>query len=106
MIQVALKNFDQIVERAKQSFRKQRVVVAGADSENILLGVFDAQDAGFATPVLVGEESKILKTDGALRACKVMRVCPECGKATKPAHLIDADGTKHRVCKKCSKVID
>ena len=57
---MALKNFDQIVERAKQSFRKQRVVVAGADSENILLGVFDAQDAGFATPVLVGEESKIL----------------------------------------------
>ena len=53
-----------------------------------------------------GEESKIIKTEGALRACKVMRVCPECGKATKPAHLIDADGTKHRVCKKCSKVID
>ncbi len=57
---MALKNFDQIVERAKQSFRKQRVVVAGADSENILLGVFDAQDAGFATPVLVGEAAKIL----------------------------------------------
>jgi phosphotransacetylase len=57
---MALKNFDQIVERAKLSFHKQRVVVAGADSENILLGVFEAQDAGFATPVLVGEEAKIL----------------------------------------------
>ena len=44
-----LKNFDQIVERAKQSFRKQRVVIAGADSENILLGAFEAQDAGFAS---------------------------------------------------------
>ena len=54
-----LKNFDQIVERAKQSFRKQRVVIAGADSENILLGAFEAQDAGFATPVLVGEAGKI-----------------------------------------------
>ena len=54
-----LKNFDQIVERAKQSFRKQRVVIAGADSENILLGAFEAQDAGFATPVLVGEPEKI-----------------------------------------------
>ena len=54
-----LKNFDQIVERAKQSFRKQRVVIAGADSENILLGAFEAQDAGFATPVLVGEAEKI-----------------------------------------------
>ena len=57
---MALKNFDQIVERAKQSFRPQRVVIAGADSENILLGAFEAQDAGFATPILVGEPSKIL----------------------------------------------
>ena len=57
---MALTNFDQIVERAKQSFRKERVVIAGADSENILLGAFEAQDAGFATPILVGEEEKIL----------------------------------------------
>lgn len=56
---MALTNFDQIVERAKQSFRKERVVIAGADSENILLGAFEAQDAGFATPILVGEPTKI-----------------------------------------------
>ena len=54
-----LKNFDRIIERAKQSFRKERVVIAGADAENILLGAFEAQDAGFATPVLVGERDKI-----------------------------------------------
>ena len=57
---MALKNFDQIVERAKQSFRPKRVVIAGADAENILLGTFQAQDAGFVSPVLVGEPSKIL----------------------------------------------
>ena len=57
---MALHNFDQIVERAKQSFRKERVVIAGADSENILLGAFEAQNAGFATPILVGEAEKIL----------------------------------------------
>ena len=56
---MALKNFDQIVERAKQSFTKKRVVIAGADSENILLGAFEAQDAGFSTPILVGEAEKI-----------------------------------------------
>ena len=56
---MALKNFDQIVERAKQSFRKQRVVIAGADSENILLGAFEAQDAGFAALTLVGEPDKV-----------------------------------------------
>ena len=54
-----LNNFDQIVERAKKSLRKQRVVIAGADSENILLGAFEAQDAGFASLILVGEPEKI-----------------------------------------------
>ncbi len=51
--------FEQIVERAKQSFRKERVVIAGADAENILLGAFDAQDAGFAAPILVGDPAKV-----------------------------------------------
>ena len=59
MYKMALKNFDQIVERAKQSFKPKRVVIAGADAENILLGTFEAQDAGFAAPVLVGEADKI-----------------------------------------------
>lgn len=54
-----LKNFDRIIERAKQSLRKERVVIAGADAENILLGAFEAQEAGFATPILVGERDKI-----------------------------------------------
>ena len=54
-----MKDFNQIVERAKRSFRKMRVVIAGADAENILLGTFEAQDAGFASPVLVGEAEKI-----------------------------------------------
>lgn len=57
---MALKNFDQIVARAEQSLKKKRVVIAGADAENILLGTFQAQERGFAAPVLVGEESKIL----------------------------------------------
>ena len=57
---MALKNFESIVERAKQTSEPKRVVIAGADSENILLGAFEAQDAGFVTPVLVGEESKIV----------------------------------------------
>lgn len=57
---MALKNFDQIVARAEQSLKKKRVVIAGADAENILLGTFQAQERGFATPVLVGEESRIL----------------------------------------------
>ena len=51
---MAQRTFENIVEKAKNAGVKNRVVIAGADAENILLGTFEAQDAGFATPVLVG----------------------------------------------------
>lgn len=56
---MALNSFEQIVERAKASGVKYRVVIAGADSENILLGAFKARDEGFAELVLVGEAEKV-----------------------------------------------
>ncbi len=52
-------NFDFIVERAKASLKPVRVAIAGADAENIMLGAFDAVDAGFAEAILVGDKEKI-----------------------------------------------
>ena len=52
-----------------------------------------------------GEEGGILKKEAPLYACKVMRVCPKCDKATRPAHKVLADGSKVRVCKKCGAEI-
>ena len=57
---MAVKSFEQIVEKAKASGEKNRVVIAGADCENILLGAFRAQEEGFAELVLVGETGKVL----------------------------------------------
>ena len=53
------KEFDGIVAKAKASKKPMRVAVAGADAENMLRGIFDAQEAGFVEPVLVGNEEKI-----------------------------------------------
>ena len=41
-----------------------------------------------------------MKAESAVYACKVMAVCPKCGKATRLAHKIEGD-TKTRVCKHC-----
>ncbi len=56
---MAVKNFEQVVQKAKASGEKNRVVIAGADCENVLLGAFQAQDEGFAELTLVGEAGKI-----------------------------------------------
>lgn len=53
------KEFDPIIEKAKSLDKPIRAVVAGANAENILKGLFAAQDAGFVYPVLVGNERKI-----------------------------------------------
>ncbi|MCL2678146.1 MAG: 50S ribosomal protein L24 [Clostridiales bacterium] len=52
-----------------------------------------------------GEPGGIIKHEGAIRASKVMRVCPKCHKPTRIAHRIMADGGKVRRCKKCGEDI-
>ena len=51
-----------------------------------------------------GEQGGIVKAEGAMYACKVMPVCPKCGKATRPAHKVEGD-KKVRVCKHCGAEI-
>ena len=56
-------------------------------------------------PRRMGETGGIVKAEGAMYACKVMLVCPKCGKPTRIAHKVLNDGSKERVCKnpKCGE---
>ena len=51
------------------------------------------------------EEGGIVKMETPIYACKVMLVCPKCGKPTRPAFRILEDGSKARVCRKCGEII-
>ncbi|MBR5260718.1 MAG: hypothetical protein IKV47_00965 [Oscillospiraceae bacterium] len=53
------KEFDFVIQRAKSLARPARVAIAGADLENILTGVFEAESHGICTPILVGNEDRI-----------------------------------------------
>ena len=53
------KNFDFVVDKARAVEKPIRVAIAGADAENILLGAFRAEAAGFAELILVGDPDKI-----------------------------------------------
>ena len=55
-----------------------------------------------------GENSQIVKTEGAMYASKVMLVCPKCDKAvrTKVAYVTEGDKkVKVRLCAKCGAEI-
>ena len=55
-------------------------------------------------PKKQGEQGGIIKMETPIYACKVMVVCPKCGKPTRVAHKVDGD-KKVRVCKKCGAEI-
>ena len=46
--------FQTIIEKAKSQERPMRVAVAGADAENMLRGLFQAEAEGWVKPILVG----------------------------------------------------
>ena len=48
-------------------------------------------------------ESAIIEREAAINSSKVMLYCNKCKKATRIASKILDDGTKVRVCKKCSE---
>ena len=51
------------------------------------------------------DQGGIIKTETPIYACKVMVVCPKCGKPTRVAHKI-TDGKKARICKKCGAELE
>ena len=54
------KEFDFVIQRAKSLERPARMVVAGADCENIMKAVFEAEAQGFCQPILVGAKERIV----------------------------------------------
>lgn len=51
-------------------------------------------------------QAGIIKQESPLNACKVMLVCPSCGKATRVRRAYLEDGRKVRLCKKCGEIVD
>lgn len=55
-----LKNFDEMLALLPKNAAPRRIVLAGSDGENMLKGLFAAQEAGFAQPVLVGDRARTI----------------------------------------------
>jgi len=56
-----------------------------------------------------GQESGIVEREASIPPCKVMLICPRCGKRTRiGVKMIKAgeEREKLRICKKCGEVID
>lgn len=52
-----------------------------------------------------GQKGGIVEKERALKASKVMLLCPNCQKRIRVAYSIDKNGDKSRICRKCKSII-
>lgn len=57
-------------------------------------------------PTQKNPKGGIIKQEAAMHVCKVMLVCPNCGKPTRISRAFLDNGRKVRVCKKCNEIVD
>jgi large subunit ribosomal protein L24 len=93
-----------VVLSGKDKGKQGKVMSADPESRKVLVeGVHVAKR--HKKPRKQGEPGGIITKETPIFANKVMRVCPKCDKPTRPAHGIDKNGNKVRVCKKCNAEI-
>lgn len=88
-----------VVLSGKDKGKEGKVLVADPQGGKVIVeGVNVASK--HMKPKKQGEQGGIIKAETPIYACKVMVVCPKCGKPTRIAHKLDG-GKSVRVCKKC-----
>jgi large subunit ribosomal protein L24 len=93
-----------IVLSGKDKGKEGKVLSADPKNSKVIVeGVNVAKH--HVKPRKQGDEGGIIKKETPIYVSKVMRVCPKCSKPTRTAHKILDDGSKVRVCKKCSAEI-
>lgn len=102
---VHVKTGDTVVVLSGKERGKQGKVVAVSPKEGKVIVEGVNMVTRHVKPRKMGQEGGIVKAEGAMYACKVQIVCPHCGKPSRIAHKVNADGKKERICKKCGKAL-
>ena len=78
----------------KESGKADRVIVEGVNVATKAV-----------KPTRQDQQGGLIESEIPIYASKVMRVCPKCGKPTREAWKVEANGDKSRVCKQCGETI-
>ena len=89
-----------VIVRSKQGLRRDGKVLQTSPKEGKVIVEGLNMVTKHVKPRRQGEQGGIVKAEGAIYACKVMPVCPKCGKATRVGHSVK-DGKNVRICRKC-----
>ena len=99
---VHVKTNDTVVILTGKVKGKQGTVLAVSPKEGKIIVEGCNMIKKHVKPRKMGDKGGIVDAESAMYACKAMLVCPKCGKPTRAAHKITAEG-KVRLCKKCGE---
>lgn len=93
-----------VVLSGKEKGKKGKILASSPKEGKVIIEGINVVSK-HVKPRKAGQEGGIVKTEGAMYACKVQLVCPKCGKSTRVAHKFTEEGKKERICKKCDQAM-
>ncbi len=94
-----------IVISGKDKGKKGKVLAVNPSEKKVIVEKVNVMTR-HQKPRSQTQQGGLVQKESPIYACKVMRVCPKCGKATRIGKQVNAEGKAFRVCKNCHEVID
>jgi large subunit ribosomal protein L24 len=98
------KNDTVLVTTGREKGKKGRVLSVNPSEEELLIERINVIKRHMK-PSKKQTQGGIVEKEAPLHISNVMLLCPKCGKPTRIAHAVLADGNKVRLCKRCKEVI-
>lgn len=99
------KNDTVVVLTGKDRGKKGRVIQVFPERGQVLVEAVNYRRV-HRRPTKNNPKGGILQMEGPLAISNVALVCPRCGKASRVGYTFLADGTKHRICRKCREILE
>lgn len=93
-----------VVISGKSKGKKGKVLVTSPKEKKVIVEGINVVTK-HVKPRTQMQGGSIVKTEGALYACKVQLYCPKCDKGVR-TKVQEENGKKVRVCAKCGQVLD
>jgi len=94
-----------LVIAGKEKGKKGRVLLVSPTNNRAIVEALNMA-THHERPSRRGPQGGLVQKEAPIHASNLMVVCPKCGKPVRVGRVYLEDGSKVRVCKKCSEIID
>ncbi|NLD04340.1 MAG: 50S ribosomal protein L24 [Synergistaceae bacterium] len=106
MSKMRVKKGDRVrVISGKDAGKEGKILHSNLQKETIVIENVNIMTKS-ARPTQKDPRGGFVKKEAPMHACKVMLVCPSCGKPTRVSRAFLDSGKKVRICKQCGEIID